>query len=370
MTADVFNLDMHVAVIADVREQLDRRGLTLSDWTLSGQSWVVGRSRDPVAVVNERTWSSFGPRIARRFRRAYGPYLSSFRGFVATYPPCFALLYEGLEKPVLTVAATRYEWPFTNHAARWDWLDAGLRRGVEAGWLTLVANNRADADYLTSYTGLPAVHVPSAGSYTHVQYTGGRETAVICARDAVAVEIVKKLRYPAVPLRSGVGYQYTQAELYDHRALVLLPYNVSIMALFEHYAACAPIYVPDRAFLKELMADYPEDVLSQLSFSQVTKHPAAARPGRRNLNDLTDGDVVDWYLDRADFYDLVWMPHIRLFESWEHLDDLLASDDAFAISSQMKEEREPRLRRIAELWDTLPWLNQLAGARPVRRIAP
>ncbi len=28
------------------------------------------------------------------------------------------------------------------------------------------------------------------------------------------------------------------------RAIVFIPYNVSIMALFEQYTACMPIYVP------------------------------------------------------------------------------------------------------------------------------
>jgi hypothetical protein len=359
-SADVFNLDLHVAVVADVGVQLRRRHVSLVDWTLSGHSWVVGRERDPVAVVNERTWPSFGPRSARRFRRVYGSYLRSFRGFVATYPPCFALLYEGLERPTLAIAATRYEWPFTHDGRRWDWLDERLRAGVEAGWLTLAANNRADADYLAHYAGLEAVHIPGGCSYTGLTYTGRRSATVICTGNRLAETIVRTLRAEGIPLRSGLGARYSQAELYDHRALVFIPYNVSIMSLFEHYTACAPIYVPARAFLKELAAQYPDDVLSSLSFSQVTGLPAARRCDGLDLNDLGDEAVVDWYLDRADFYDRDWMPHVRQFESWQHLDHLLATDDPHAISAEMAAERPARLQRIADLWDGLPWLAALA----------
>jgi len=357
---DVFNLDLHIAVIADVRTQLDRRALELVDWTVSGHSWVSGRPRDPVAIVNERTWKSFGPRMARRFRRLYGSYLRSFRGFVATYPPCFALLYEGLEKPTLAIAATRYEWPFTHYGPHWDWLDERLRAGVESGWLTLAANNRADADYLESYSGLKAAHIPSACSYTGLTYTGGQSAAVICtANDQLARSIADELRHEAIPLRSGLGARYSQADLYDHRALVFIPYNVSIMALFEHYTACAPIYVPERSFLKKLMTAYPADVLSSLSFCQVTGHAPARHPEGLDLNDVNDEAVVDWYLDRADFYDLEWMPRIRQFESWKHLDHFLATDDPQAISAEMTADRPERLRRIASLWDALPWLTAL-----------
>ena len=49
---------------------------------------------------------------------------------------------------------------------------------------------------------------------------------------------------------------------------------------------------------------------------------------------MRDEQVVDWYLDRADFYDLDWMPRIRQFESWAHLDHLLATDDQHAISAR------------------------------------
>ena len=139
----VFNLDLHISVIADVRIALESRGAPLTDWSVSGHTWVFGRKRAPVAVVNERTVEEFGERMIVRFQRAYGSYLRSFRGFVATYPPCFSLLYRGLSAPTLAICATRYEWPFTHDPERWSWLDAELARGTDEGWLTLAANNRA-----------------------------------------------------------------------------------------------------------------------------------------------------------------------------------------------------------------------------------
>ncbi len=126
---------------------------SLVDWTVSGHSWVFGRPRDPVAIVNERTWKSFGPRMARRFRRLYGSYLRSFRGFVATYPPCFALLYEGLDKPTLAIAATRYEWPFTHYGRA-----LGLaRRASTSGRRERLADTRREQP---GRRGLPRAATP------------------------------------------------------------------------------------------------------------------------------------------------------------------------------------------------------------------
>jgi hypothetical protein len=298
--------------------------------------------------------------MARRFQRVYGSYLRTFRGFVATYPPCFATLYEGIGKPTLVVAATRYEYPMTHYAPHWNWLDERLRAGVANGWLTIVANNRADADYIEHYAGLKATHIPSACTYTGLTYTGRRRTVVMYTGfDRFAVELLPMLRHEAIAPHTGLGAKFSWADLYDQRAVVFIPYNVSIMALCELYTACVPIYVPERAFLAELMRQYPADVLSSLSFCQWTGHPPARRGDGLDLNDVSDERVVDWYLDRADFYDSEWMPRIRFFESWEHLDHLLATDDMQAISDEMAAERPDRLARITALWDDVPWMKAL-----------
>jgi hypothetical protein len=358
---DVFNLDVHVAVVRDIAEQLERRGASIVDWTLSAHSWSVGRPLDPVAVVNERTWTELNPTMVARFRELYGAYLSSFRAFAAAYPPGFALLYDGLGKPTLAMAATRYEWPFTHDAARWEWLNERFRAGVADGWLTLAANNRADADYLEHYTGLKPVLLPGACSYTAGEYTGARTAAVICTPDDdLAAAACAALSSEAIPLRAGLG-RYSRADLYDHRALVFIPYNVSIMSLFEHYAAGAPTYVPTRRFLKQLMAEHPAAVLSSISFAQVTGRAPALRGDGLDLNDARDPQVVDWYLDRADFYDAELMPLLRQFDSWSHLDDLLRTDDHAAISAAMKMSNPERFRRIADAWDAVGWLDQLVA---------
>src|SRR5437868_12860833 len=35
----VFNLDAHIAVIADVREALQARGISVTSWSISGHAW-------------------------------------------------------------------------------------------------------------------------------------------------------------------------------------------------------------------------------------------------------------------------------------------------------------------------------------------
>lgn len=366
---DVFSLDLHTSVIADAREPIERAGLSLTEWTLSATPWVTGRCRSPVAVINEHTWRSFEPAMVNRFQRLYGRYLRGFRGFVATYPPCFSLLYRDFDGPTLAICATRYEHPFTQDADRWRWLNAALQEGIEAGWLTLVANNRADADYLANYTGVTAAYIPSSCAYTKGMYSGSRDVSVVASfGEQVARDAVGELKQTALPLRKALGRSYGWDDLYDCRALILIPYNVSTMTLFEAYTACMPIYVPSKKFLKKLTASYPGEVMCHLSFSQVVGGNAALRPSSGiDLNDIHDPSVLEWYLDRADFYSQEWMPEMRQFESWTHLDHLLATDDQQAISERMKTAREDRQRRIRALWCSLGWLNrvlQTVGSGP------
>jgi hypothetical protein len=226
-----------------------------------------------------------------------------------------------------------------------------------------VANNRADAAYVENYLGILPPHVPSACAYVGERYRGDLPTAVVWSKpDGYAVDVAASLSAPAVSLRTALGKRFSWPELYAHRAVVFVPYNVSVMSLFEHYTACMPIYVPERAFLKQLMRERPDAVLSQLSYAQIAGRAATPRTrGAIDLNDLRDEQVVDWYLDRADFYDPEWMPSVRTFESWSHLDHLLATDDHAAISEQMARENVERLARIDAAWDEIPWLDAVGG---------
>jgi hypothetical protein len=269
------------------------------------------------------------------------------------------------------VCATRYEWPFSHDAARWDWLDDSFRRGLEDGSLSLVANNKADADYVANYTGLEPMRIPSACSYITPTYSGSRAPVVVCTKkDVLAKEICAELRQEAIPLRAGLGKRYGWDQLYDYRALVVIPYNTSLMSLFEHYSACAPIYVPAPTFLKTLMQQHPTEVLSDLSFSQITGRPVPRRArAEADLNDVRDEEIVDWYLRRADFYDHDWMPAIRQFESWPHLESLIASDDHREISREMIATKPERQARIAALWNEVDWLKRVAAGEG-RRSSP
>jgi hypothetical protein len=54
---------------------------------------------------------------------------------------------------------------------------------------------------------------------------------------------------------------------------VYVPYNVSIMSLFEQYTANFPLFFPTKPYLRDLFAANSDRVLSQLSHNQYLGLP-------------------------------------------------------------------------------------------------
>ena len=112
----LFNLDLHISVIEDVKTILTDLGHTVDSKSLSGHTWVFGREPDHIDVVSQENWRTLNQEMCDAFHKRYAEELSSYDGFLVTYPPAFSLLFEKFEKPIFVVAATRYEAPFSN-----DW---------------------------------------------------------------------------------------------------------------------------------------------------------------------------------------------------------------------------------------------------------
>ena len=114
-----FNLDLHISVIADIKNIFLDLGHEVDNWTLSGHSWVFGKERDTVEHVNEKTWRNITPDMCDKFYNTYKHQLDQYDGFIVTHTPCFSMLYEKFDKPIITVASTRYEDPFSNKMVEW-----------------------------------------------------------------------------------------------------------------------------------------------------------------------------------------------------------------------------------------------------------
>ena len=316
----LFNLDLHISVIADLAEEIQLQRAAITRWSISGHNFAfrkVFQGPDPVEVVNSSSWAAMSPEMIDEFQDRYGAFLRTFDGFVATYTPAFAELFRGLDRPILTMSATRYEAPYTDQRVRWGELDQFFCEEVSRGRMILAANNMGDRDYVYIRTGLRPRLVPSLCDYTKATWKPRGGEKLIRAKSNELVEQIKAGgRGDWYSLHDRHGSRYSWAQLFTAREVVVIPYNISTMSMFEFATAGVPVSVPSPRLLIDLKNHDP-GILSELTWFQVRNLPVPAKMGIP-FDEECD-DFLPWWLERADFYNPDLMPNVRVFESFDEL---------------------------------------------------
>lgn len=316
----LFNLDLHISVIQDVKHVLHHLygpSVEVTNWSISGHNWVFDAPTPAVEVVNAETWRRLDPTMVSAFQAKYDAYLSSFDGFIVTHTPVFCMLYEKYSKPILLVNSCRYEQPFcwNGDLTHWEWLNAGLARMAKRGQLVAVSNNKADRDYLLAGTGVPSLHIPSLCLYTGVNYAPVRNTFV-CFGD-------RSFFPPCDLLVPRPSHGYSWADLYSHKGIVHIPYEMSTMSLFEQYSAGVPLWLPSRRFYADCIHT------GSMPFGSV--YGPVCPPGLS-----TSRHMLDFWLDRADYYDAENFRGVRFYDSAE---DLIQQITTFSETLAERAER-------------------------------
>jgi hypothetical protein len=365
--ANVFNLDLHISVIQDYEKDLTEQRCRLVRFSISSHNHLVKGlfpTSDPVAVVNSRTWKNLDQRLIEKFRSRYKLLLSSFDGFIVTYSPTFFELFAKEGKPILAVAATRYEAPYTDDTKKWIEFDQKLKQYVSTGSLTLVANNRGDADYIRYFTGIDVKVLPSYCGGKGL-WTGESGRRVTIARDPALKGYVGNATGGLFQPIESLGSPYKWKDLISCLEVFVVPQNISTMTLFELATAGVPVVVPTREFFSKLRETY-FGVLDELTFTELL----GIRGG--HASDSPDNweweGYLDWWLDRSDFYDSNLMPNVRLANS---IEDLLLSDKD-VMDRRLSIESDLRMRnsRIARERQEFVsnWINTLSSGAKRERL--
>lgn len=315
----LFNIDLHISVIEDIKTIFADLGHTVDSLCLSDHNWVFNRPRlqlkppyDRLKMVHSMD-EFFKQSFCDKFYEDTKEILSVYDGFIACYPPLFSLLYQKFDKPIYTVAATRYDHPL-NVDSNVAWLNAKLFEMWKSGQLIPIANNRYDAYYCKSRTNIDFKYIPSLCSYTNALYTGIKDP-IVAGRENI----------PPYKHITNLGV-HSWDELYSHRAIIHIPYNVSLMSIFEQYTAGVPLLFPSpkcsfKTFLNEAAGQQKHYVFDMMHL--------------------------------ADFYDQQWMPYLTYFDSIEDLHAKINTMDFFSISSSMKEFNRTRKQIIYDLWEEI-----------------
>lgn len=323
----LFNLDMHISIIHDVKTLFRELGHYVDSCCMSGHTWVNGEPQLTTEVVTPSNWLHIDQAMCDRFYEVYKDRLAEYDAFVVSYPPAFGLLFERWGKPVIVIACTRYEYPCgsgsTATKERLDWLNRGLVAGQERGQYHLVANNYYDATYCENFCGGQWTVIPSVCSYlSGVTCDGASGKTLIWDR---APDLRGKVDHQSVDRGFNIATKYRRESVARARAVVHLPYNISIMSAFEHFAMGIPMFAPSQKMLMTEPA-----LLGELTFPQ-------------SLN----GQPPAGWLALADWYRLL---PVTTFGSWDDLRDKLDTLDQPSLTRSMKLAHQLRHRRALKQW--------------------
>ncbi len=341
-----FNIDLHIAVISDVKNIFESLGHEVESKNISTYVRFLGRDQDYVKYINQDTWEDLNPDMVEKFYQEYKDYLSQFDGFIVTHAASFALLYKKFNKPIIIVNSTRYSNTWVKDKKKLEWLNHFLQKGVKNNKIFIVSNNKADQIYLKYYTGLDSEHIPSLCLYTNAKYTGKNKGFILKQRLKADLNTIFHKNLIA-HLEQGYKWQ----ELYDFQGIIHLPYQISTMSLFEQYSANVPLFFPSKEFLLYLHKEYPKRILSELSFYQVMRKNA---PNAADNPDNTNNkNMLNLWVDNADFYDNSNMPYIQYFDNFGHLETLLTNVNLKEISENMKKFNEVRKAKAYDQWKAI-----------------
>lgn len=308
-----FNLDLHVSVIADLKDIFHNLGHEIVDWSISGSCWVTGVERKSPNIINDHTWKNLTPELADSFYHHYKEYLDQFDGFICAYPPAFSLLYEKTNKPIIIVVPIRYEHPFTADPIRWGWLNQYLQMGIDAGRIIAVANNKFDAEYFRAWIGKSPKYIPSLCEYTNEKWNPIDDRFIVYSRG-------KGIDGSGFVSKDHLG-MISWKSLYSYSGIVHFPYTCSTMSIFEQYTAGVPLYFPSKSFIKNLYYERLNEefcgIFYDLSFNRYYNlKESSLKPLYSDIdyNQYENESVIDKFISLCDFYDEEMMPAINTFD--------------------------------------------------------
>lgn len=294
-----FNLDCHVSVIADIKDIFENLGHTVDQWSISGHRWLFNLPPCNSPIINENNWKEMDQKMVNDFYNTHKNELDKYDAFICAYPPCFLKLFEKFNKPIIVVAATRYDYPFTDNPEKLSWLEDSLNENTN---LILIANNQFDKKYCEQFLKREWEWIPSLCDYTKTKHNPKKEQSIIFSKFSVRIDD-RNIH------QNDLG-RYSWEDLYSYKDIIHLPYNASTMSIFEQYQAGVPLSFPSLDFSLSLI-EKGVPIFSEIVFPNQN-------PNRQAYFFLNK----EW-LSYSDFYNGTINSH--LFESFEGKKNQLAN---------------------------------------------
>lgn len=318
---------MHISIIHDIKTIFKNLNHEIDSVCMSGHTWVNGEQSRSTRVITRQNWLQIDQKLCDNFYNEYKEELADVDAFIHSYPPAFALLFEKFNKPIITIACTRFEFPCSTFA-RAKWLVDGLNRMYKNKQLIPIANNIFDKKYCEEYTGFEWQYISSLCDYMTASYKPVIDKFIVWSRSNIHLDNKN------IDKTFSISQPYERDKNVNFKGIIHIPYNISIMSAFEQYYMNIPLFVPTVKCLENwVKSGY--NVLSEIYFPEK-----CFKIKKDWLN------YSDWYVDEN-------MPFTVKFDSEIDLFEKLEKENLQQISSNMKKFNQKRKELIYSQWKNL-----------------
>jgi len=347
-----FNIDCHISVIEDVKNTFTNLGHSVDSVLFSGHAWVMGKESFTTEVITPTNWRLLDDSMCNSFYERYKHDLSGYDGFIVTYPPVFAKLFEKFNKPIIMYVPIRYEVPFSSKPHEWNKFNDFLKRTIDSGQLIPVANSLYDKKYCEYFIDREFAYIPNICDYTKTQYSPEQDTFLY--------ESKLNIQTPNNVINKASLGRYKWEDIAKYKSIINIPYTSSTMSLFEHYTANIPMFMPSEKFLLELYSNKQlSGVMSEVTWNQIENLPQGSsilnvhkqlRNDDPNLFNITSS-MQPWFA-LSDFYseDMKFINH---FDSMEDLGCKISTTNLSLVSSQMAIHNKARKDKVYKDWNNI-----------------
>jgi len=254
--------DYHISPINDLKHLLKPLGVSFIDKSFSGHCYITNtcEGQKSLKVINRDNGMNLDPSLIPIFYDAYknNAELQTVDAFVCFHPASMCELFMPFNKTLVVIASTRYELGRFG-TDRWKKWNSNLERIAATPPNVVGANNLYDVEYIKYFTGIQPQLLPSFCGYLSDRYSPSRsgfllapvhhsafgqtfmsEYRMLCSKMNCSAELI--------PLREKYA-QYKYSDLTAHSGIVYIPYQVSVMSMFEQYRMNIPLFFPSLELL-------------------------------------------------------------------------------------------------------------------------
>ncbi len=366
----LFGMDHHHAVLWDLKKILRPLGVTLDFvWLHDGRIPVNEAIPSQIPDFSTSLDIYKAPPFKPLSEQTKDHILQgNYDGIVSSHSlvTCYRLADVGL--PMIHVNSTRFGNEWIQDSSKHTLLVKKIQSLLTTKRLQVVHNNQGDMQYFHQY--FPSVRpsqelwIPSlcenigrlrvkAPAPTKLFLWDTRMTLLQPTGSPFMKTLYKSLKdsfgdrveSQAILLQQAKTY-LPEGYLDSYSAVIHIPYNISTMSIFQQVTANIPIWVPSKRLLAQLWADSKEpNELSWTVFSPGSEANASTMDNVRNP------DVIQRWLDCADFYKQDILPLVFEFDSIEELVAKAMTTDYQKAMEKAEEHSISHRENIAFAWE-------------------